>query len=136
MADTYTDAIKKAQQELKSLIEQRRELDKKIHRVRQGLHGLAALADKQPESLLTDLTLYEHRGLTSGIKAVLQKSKGPKTAAEVRQMLLVVGYDLSNYANVSAVINTVLNRLAEQELVEKNEKAHPATYFWQGEKNK
>jgi predicted transcriptional regulator len=34
-----------------------------------------------------------------------------KTASEVREMLVSSGYNLSSYANASAAINTILNRL-------------------------
>jgi hypothetical protein len=44
---------------------------------------------------------------------VLRNAGGPMTAAEVRDRLAVIGFDLSRYGNALAALHTTLKRLAE-----------------------
>jgi hypothetical protein len=128
--------LDKFSKELESLIQQRAEIDRKIHRVKQVIQGIAAMDGIEPDEALSSLTEYESRGLTSGIRAVLEVIGGQLTAADIRQSLIASGHDLSGYANASSVINTVLNRLAQKELVKKEMVKRGGdtviTYKWAG----
>jgi len=136
MAQNFKPELDKFSKELESLVEQRAVIDRKIHRVRQVIQGIAAMAGIEPDAALGPLTEYESRGLTSGMKSILQVIGGKHTAAEVRQCLIAAGHDLSGYANASSVINTVLTRLAikglvKKELTEKDGQM-VTTYEWVG----
>lgn len=128
--------LEKFSKELETLIRQRADIDRRIHRVKQVIQGIAAMDGIEPDEALSALTEYESRGLTSGIKAVLEVIGGQLTAADIRQSLIASGHDLSGYANASSVINTVLNRLAQQGLVKKEivkrDGNMVTTYMWAG----
>src|SRR5947208_3099717 len=120
MKQTYKPELEKFSAELEELVRQRMEIDRKIHRVKQVIQGIAGLAGVDADETLAPLTEYENRGLSSGIQSILQVIGGPMTAASIRQSLIASGHDLTGYANASSVINTVLNRLAKKGLVNKD----------------
>jgi hypothetical protein len=130
MTDSFKTALAEAQSQLVTLVEKRATVDSQIHRVTQLIKQLAAHVGIDADGALAPLTVYENRGLTSGIRAALKESGKGKTAGEVRQILLSFGYDLSNYANASAVINTVLNRFDKQGLVDKVPQDGTIRYRW------
>ncbi|HEY6253143.1 MAG TPA: hypothetical protein VI685_24560 [Candidatus Angelobacter sp.] len=138
MKQDYKPELEKFSKELESLVRERAELDRKIHRVRQIIQGISEMAGISPDAALGSLTEYENRGLTNGIRAVIQAIGGQLTAAELRQALIASGYDLSEYANASSVINTVLNRLAAKGNVKKDlakrDGSTVVTYKWVGKK--
>ena len=111
MKKAYESELETFTTELESLVRQRAEIDRKIHRVKQVIQGIAALAGIDVDESLASLTEYENRGLASGIESILKVIGGPLSAASIRQSLIASGHDLSGYANASSVINTILNRL-------------------------
>lgn len=136
MEKTYKEMLENFSKELEAAIEERARLDRKIQRYKEVIKNISALAGVDSDEALSALTEYENRGLTSGIKSVLQVIGGKLTASEVRQSLIAAGYDLSNYANASSVINTVLTRLAIQGLLKKEltekDGQMVTTYQWAG----
>jgi len=130
MTDNFEKALVDAKKQLEGLVEQRADIDSRIHTVTQLIKQLAAHCGLDPDAALSPLIVYENRGLTSGIKAALKQSGKWKTAAEVRQALLEFGYNLSNYANCSAVINTTLNRMVDHDLVQKDAEQGTFKYRW------
>jgi hypothetical protein len=119
MKKTYESELETFSNELESLVRQRAEIDRKIHRVKQVIQGIAALAGVDVDESLAALTEYDNRGLATGIQSVLKVIGASMSAAAIRQSLIASGYDLSGYANASSVINTILNRLVAKELVKK-----------------
>jgi hypothetical protein len=128
--NSYEAALTDAGKQLEHLVNQRADIDGKIHSIRQLIMQLAAHAGVDPDGFLSPLTVYDNRGLTSGVKAALRESRKWRTVADLRQILQGFGYDLSGYANSSAVVNTVLHRLQAQGLVEKDTKEGTAKYRW------
>jgi hypothetical protein len=127
--DNFKRALLDAEKQLQALVEQRADIDGQIHRVSQLIKQLAAHSGVESDTALSPLIVYENRGLTSGIRLSLKQSGKWKTAAEVRHSLLEFGYNLSNYANSSAVINTTLNRLVP-EFIEKDTEHGTSRYRW------
>jgi hypothetical protein len=136
MKKAYESELGTFTRELESLVRQRAEIDRKIHRVKQIIQGIAALSGVDVDENLAALTEYENRGLASGIQSILQVLQGPMSAASIRQSLIASGHDLSGYANASSVINTILNRLVGKGLVIKEltekEGQSTTTYKWVG----
>jgi hypothetical protein len=130
MTSSFKQALADAEKQLESLVEKRSAIDRQIHKVKQLIKQLAAHSGVDADVSLAPLIAYENRGLTAGIKTAVRQAGQWKTAAEVRQILLAYGYDLSNYANSSAVINTVLNRLHKQGLIKKDTEHGTARYRW------
>jgi hypothetical protein len=136
MKKAYESELETFTRELESLVRQRAEIDRKIHRVKQVIQGIAALAGIDVDERLASLTEYENRGLASSIQSILQVIGSPMSAAEIRQSLIASGQDLSGYANASSVINTILNRLVGKarvikELTETDGQL-TTTYKWVG----
>jgi hypothetical protein len=136
MKKAYESELETFTRELESLVRQRAEIDRKIHRVKQVIQGIAALAGIDVDESLASLTEYENRGLASGIESILKVFGLPLGAAAIRQSLIAAGYDLSGYANASSVINTILNRLANKGRVKKEltelDGQSVTTYEWIG----
>jgi hypothetical protein len=130
MSDNFKSALADAKRDLSSLVEERAAIDSDIHRTTQLIKQLAAHAGIDSDEALAPLTVYENRGLTSGVRSALKQSGKWTTAGEVRERLLSFGYELSSYASASAVINTVLNRLVEQRLVAKEPQDGTMRYRW------
>lgn len=134
MKQNYKPELEKFSADLENLVRQRAEIDKKIHRLKQIIQNVAAMSGVEADEALAPLVEYDNRGLTSGIRTILKVLNSAMTAADVRQSLIASGYDLSNYANASSVINTVLNRFAEKGLVIKGSKVKDdqtfTTYKW------
>jgi hypothetical protein len=133
MTESYNQALTDAEAQLEKLVVDRAEIDRKIHRLTQLIKHLAAMSGVDADVGLAPLIDHENRGLSSGIKSVLRQSRKGHTASDVRRLLNEVGYDLSTYANASSVINTVLNRLHKQGLVEKKDSDGTPTYLWKSD---
>jgi hypothetical protein len=133
VADSFKQALTDAENQLEELVAARAEIDQKIHRVKQLIKHLAAISGVDADEALGPLIAYENRGLSSAVKSVLRQSRKWHTAAEVRHLLMSVDYDLSDYANASAVINTVLNRLHKQDILQKDSQNVPAKYRWKSD---
>lgn len=56
-------------------------------------------------------------GMTDCIRDLLKDATEPLTAAEIREKLEVLGFDMKSYSNPLATIHTVLRRLTESEEV-------------------
>ena len=130
VTDGYKSALVDAQGDLRALIAKRSEIDRDIQQTKQLIKQLVLKSGEKSDLALAPLLEYDRRGLTSGIRQGLKYSGGWKTAAEVRLMLLSCGYDLSRYANSSAVVNTLLNRMHKRGLVEKDKTTGRARYRW------
>jgi hypothetical protein len=125
----YKSEVAKFQKDLQGLLRERAELDNKITYIRQVLEGLSSLSGIEIDRSLLPVAERDVFSLTSCIHQVLQEPPhGWNTAAEVRKLLLKFDVNLSRYANSSAVINTVLNRLHKQGLVEKDTSQGTARY--------
>lgn len=127
---SYKDDLDRYAVELGALVQERVEIDRKIHRLKQVIEGLSAMSGIDSDEALAPLTEYENRGLTTGVRQALKFSGQYKTASEVRQMLIAAGYTLSGYANASAAINTILRRLVKQQQVEVEPGSQPPRFRW------
>ena len=103
-------------------------LDSEIARLRSKLVTLASLVTDTPKgSPIAELKQWlSELGLTDAIREVLKAHDHGLTPKEVRDWLLRMGFDLTEYNNVQASIHAVLKRLYESGEVDrpvgKNEK--------------
>jgi hypothetical protein len=131
MGDSFRRALSDATKELESLTTQRVEIEEKIRHLKQLIRQLAAVSgDEAGAAALASLAAQEGLGLTGGVRAALKQSRQWKTAGEVRQILISLGYDLSKYANSSAIVYTILNRLVQQGSVERDDSQSAGRYRW------
>jgi hypothetical protein len=98
----YERALETAIREYEALGQQRRDIDTRIAEVAQTIGTLSRLCGLTPTVPL---------GLTDACRLVVRGAGLPVTAADVRQRLQAIGFDLSKYANDLAAIHTILKRL-------------------------
>jgi hypothetical protein len=113
-------ALKVALKKLSSLTKEKEELldkasalDSEIARLRSKLATLASLVTDAPEgSPIAELKKWvTDLGLADAIREVLKAHENGLTPKEVRDWLLRMGFDLSDYSNVQASIHSILKRL-------------------------
>jgi hypothetical protein len=128
------NAIKKV---LKDLAEQIYELEDQERANKERLSMLRAsythlsnvyaeISDEGPADF------YQEPGLTDSIRLVMQSSNKHLTPPEVRDGLLLAGFDLSAYSNVLTSIHTVLRRLVASGEVMPSVKDGKTAYKWKG----
>jgi len=103
-AEEYRRALAAAIEESQRLTAQRQRIDGRLSELAESIGTL---------SRLSGLTATAPWGLTDACRTVLRNAGGPMTAAEVRDRLAVIGFDLSRYANALAALHTTLKRLAQ-----------------------
>ena len=152
--ETYGKALDRAQKELGELLAQEVELTTRIARLKQTIAGLsqlcgeaapAALPDfsmaailrelKTPQGKLTALlglaaflSAGNKLGLGDACIEVLKAADGPLTPEEVKEGLIVIGYDTASSANILASIHTTLRRMVESKEVQESTKDGKKAY--------
>jgi hypothetical protein len=102
--DEYLRALEAASREYEQLAAERHRLDTRLSELAQTVGTLCRLCGLVPTVPW---------GLTDACRTVVRTAPAPMTAADVRDRLAVIGYDLGIYANALAAIHTTLKRLAE-----------------------
>src|SRR5262249_4213201 len=88
--------------------------DQQIAALIQTMNAIAPLVGEQP---VADSETLAH-GMTDCIRAILIRAEEPMSAAEIRDSLAEMGFDMESYSNPLATIHTILRRLTESEEVE------------------
>jgi len=112
-------AIRTKRQTFERMIQ---DLDFEDAKLQPKIVALSAALDTpvDPESELGKyLAQISGPGLTDGVRTVLRATETCKTPSEIRDGLLRLGYNLTEYTNILAVIHTILGRLRESGEVEK-----------------
>jgi len=141
-ADKVQDAVRMAHEELRTLLQQRAELTKRIGTVKQNI---AVLANMFGEGALNEdlLKLLDRRvtrrqsGFTNACRLALMESRHPATAREVcGQVQQKAAGVLKKHKDPLASVTTVLNRLVDygeaRSVVNQNGKR---AFIWVAEEN-
>jgi hypothetical protein len=99
----YRTALESAVKEYEALGDERRRIDERLTQLAQTIGTLSRLIGLTPTVPLS---------ITDAVRLAIRAGV-PMTAPEVRDRLLSIGCDLTNYSNELAVIHTVLKRLNE-----------------------
>jgi hypothetical protein len=102
-SEDYRSALASAVKEYEALGEQRRDIDNRLAQLAQTIGTLSNLLGLTPTVPLS---------ITDAVRLAMRAGV-PMTPIEVRDRLLGIGVNLSNYSNDLAVIHTVLKRLNE-----------------------
>jgi hypothetical protein len=115
MSIDYRSWYQNAKAELLKLQEEKAELgraladhDRQIAALIQTMNAIAPLLGEEPLESDTPPP-----GMTDSIRGILAEAKEPLSAAEIRDRLAAMGFDLNSYSNPLATIHTVLKRLVE-----------------------
>jgi len=87
------------------------ERDKQIGALIQTMNAIAPLIGET-------LSETSAGGMTDSIRKLMAEAGHPLTAAEIRDRLEAIGFDMKSYSNPLATIHTVLRRLADSGEVE------------------
>jgi hypothetical protein len=99
----YRAALDAAVKEYEALGEERRKIDDRLTRLAQTIGTLSRLIGLTPTVPLS---------ITDAVRLAIRAGV-PMTPPEVRDRLMSIGFDLSQYSNELAVVHTVLRRLNE-----------------------
>jgi hypothetical protein len=118
----YRKAYEAAKQELADLLTKQKEIEQRTVVVRQSLQTLASLCETEGISIEPSIQasyLLENSSLADEIRAIL-KAAWPMSMRPnlVKDHLVRLGHDLSQYQNPQASIHMVLKRMAESKEVE------------------
>jgi len=102
--EKYPRALAAAIDESRRLTAERQRIEGRLSELAESVGTLSRLCGLAPTAPW---------GLTDACRTVLRNAGGPMTAAEVRDRLAVIGFDLSRYGNALAALHTTLKRLAE-----------------------
>jgi hypothetical protein len=122
----YRAALQTAIAEYEALGEERRKMDDRLAQLAQTITTLAKLLGLTPANPM---------GLTDACRLVYRNAGVPLSPTDVRDRLLGIGFDLSDYSNEMAAIHTVLKRLHESGELQAIAAPAPATgyarlYVW------
>lgn len=119
--DIFAAALKKAEEELHSLLSTRANIDGKISRLKATVEALKAQIEAESQISEADavldslgLSFEVTTGISNAIRLILQASKMPLTAPEIREALQGRGYDIDQYASILTVIHNTIKRLEKQ----------------------
>ena len=119
MSIDYKSWYASAKAELKRVQNERIELersigdrDKQIAALIQTLNAIAPLVGEAPVvEPPRDATEGCPKGLTDCIRTILQQTTEPLSAAQIRDRLEQMGFDMGSYSNPLANIHTIVKRL-------------------------
>jgi hypothetical protein len=115
-------ALDAAKLELNDLLEKQTELEKQIAQMRQTVGSLSQIweelspppSNKRNQPSADDPLFMEAWGLTDSIREVLKAADERLIATQVRDGLIRLNHDVSNYKNLMAAIHTTLSRLCQK----------------------
>lgn len=102
LEESYRQALEQAIREYEHLSKERARIDERLAQLIQTMGSLSRLCRLTPSVQL---------GLTDACRVVLKSAARPLSAAEIRERLAFIGFDVCRYANPLASIHTVLRRL-------------------------
>ena len=114
MAIDFKAVREQATKELESLMQQRREIDKKAAALRSTLNGLNALLDAEQDKYRIEPPGYEglrDLGLTDAIRKLFENEPDKLSPKDVRDKLEAFQYSKLPRANPLAAIHGIFTRL-------------------------
>jgi hypothetical protein len=110
----YKLALQAAMQEQSDLFQERRNIDARLTTLKETIEGLNALIEEKPSEPELPAELFGETGISGAIRFLLQRSNVPLAPIQIRTQLMSHGFDLSDYANATALIHNTLKRLERQ----------------------
>jgi hypothetical protein len=113
----YLRALEEARSEMVRLIQQRSEIDAKLSKLKHTVDALSALCEQpvsEPATPALTSAQIDDLGITDAIRKVLTDSKLPLTAPQIRDALVNLGIDVSQYASILTVIHNTIKRMTKQ----------------------
>jgi len=109
----YRVAWQAATQELESITRKIDALNIRRMQLQQTIRGLSALITQPNDVKTLDNTILSDIELGEAILVVLRRANSNMPAKQIRDMLSVMGFDLSRFSNSMSAIHNCLKRLAE-----------------------
>lgn len=113
-----------AREELKNCVTKRATMDKRIAELRILLRTLVRFAPEEAarQQILAEVDAARRKApsLTESISQILSQSNKPITSNEIRDQLEATGFDLDEYSQPLATIQSTLQRLVDAEKVSRD----------------
>jgi hypothetical protein len=142
MAGKHQKELKKAREELATLLRKREDIEVKIARQRRKVAAWSELCDEgeynndAANALAERVGLTEMGGLTEACRTAMRGSRKQwMTVAEIYTALKELGFPLDKYKAPEASITTTVNRMTGGDFAEverSNNIGGPITYRWRG----
>jgi predicted transcriptional regulator len=138
--ESYKKALETARRELVERAAQREWIDRRIGQLKKFIEGIGPLVEgEELEVYAATLSAaidgeHDPGGVivaSEGITDVMKRAfvlNDSLTPTEVRDQLIVMGFDMERFSNVLATIHSVLKRLVEQQWLEQIEKDGKPAY--------
>jgi hypothetical protein len=113
--ENYRKALEDARAEMAEMLRMRERIDARLTQLKSTVDVLSALL-QEPSRLSQDETpeMLDSVGISEAIRQVLKEASVGLMPNQVKAKLSDAGFDLSKYANPSAVIHNTLKRLETQ----------------------
>lgn len=116
--------ISDAREELKNRVGQRATTDKRIAELRILLRTLVRFIpdEAQRQQVLAEVDAARRKApsITESISSLLSQSNKPLTSTDIREQLEATGFDLDEYSQPLATIQSTLSRMVEAEKVKRD----------------
>ena len=109
--------LQEAQDELRELLAQRAEIDRRIAGLGQIIQGLDALGEKLENKSLIEKIREDTAGFTDTVRDLIKHSPEPLTPMEIRDELERAGYGGRTPKLTLISVYTVLRRLKERKVI-------------------
>jgi hypothetical protein len=127
-------ALDEAQEELRGLLAQRAEIDRRIAGLSQIIQGLKTLGEKPEDGLFENIPTEENPGFTKAVRNLIKHSTEPLTPMEIRDELQAGGYGGKTPKHTLINVYTVISRLKEKQVISEVRKGgKPAYVISQGQ---
>ena len=113
--ESYSKALEDARAEMAGTLRMRSRIDARLTQLKSTIEVLSALLEGPPKPDQDDsLEILDSVGISEAIRQVLRETGDSLTPNQVKAKLTEANFDLSKYANPSAVIHNTLKRLEAQ----------------------
>jgi len=109
----YKQILQQARVDLANAIQQRDHWNLEIMRLQQVVNAFAVAANDAERQEQEYAEWQNYVELTQAIEALVNSSQAPLSPLQVRDGLMMYGYNIGHYANPMAMIHQTLKRLAE-----------------------
>lgn len=109
--ETIRETIKNLRRDLIKTLGQRDRLNLKLIELQNQIKSLEAV---RARNVLANLREGEQSivGLSEAIRSVMRIKSKPMTPADVKESLVILGFDFSRFSNPSAAIHSTMKRMA------------------------
>jgi hypothetical protein len=113
-SSNYRQALEQARRDLAHAIQQRDFWNLRIVQAQSAVRSMSAMLSSVEVAEEQERETQRLVGIAQAIEALVNSANHPITSTEVREGLILYGYDIDRYQNPVSIIHQTLQRLAVQ----------------------